>query len=203
MDAGGRMCKLYLGAAGWGGGLRETDEIWYGAWFGTPRTKWSQIWLIPSLFPAQLITLGGKSKDLELCTCLLFHYFTCQQRLHPLIYRHCPVRACQAPKWWVQSTGKYGWEEHINHTCFCPGKGHACISLSIIDFQWDNTVYWSSVTKVQVLWCGGTRWDGRPCSEAERAMTSHDLILSLRFSIHRGGIAKRLNFLVCKTVGWS
>lgn len=184
-----------------GGGLRETDEIWYGAWFGTPRTKWSQIWLTPSLFPAQLITLGGKSKDLEVCTCLLFHYFTCQQRLHPLICRHCPVRACQVPKWWVQSTGKCGLEEHINHTCFCPSKGHACISLSIIDFQWDNTVYWSSVTKVQVLWCGGTRWDGRPCSEAERAMTSRDLIL--RFSIHRGGIAKWLNFLVCKTVGWS
>ena len=165
------MQEARCGSSTWeqqdgGGGLRETDEIWYGAWFGTLRTKWSQIWLTPSLFPAQLITLGGKSKDLEVCTCLLFHYFTCQQRLHPLICRHCPVRACQVPKWWVQSTGKCGLEEHINHTCFCPSKGHACISLSIIDFQWDNTVYWSSVTKVQVLWCGGTRWDGRPCSEA-------------------------------------
>lgn len=81
-------------------------------------------------------------------------------------------------------------------------KRHACISLSIIDFQWDNTVYWSKCHKGPGTLVWGNQVRQRPCSEAERAMTSHDLILSLRFSTHCGSKAKSLSFLVCKTVGW-
>lgn len=151
------MRNLHLGAAGWRWEFKADRWIWHGAWFGAPRTRWSQIWLIPSLFPAQLITLGGKSKDLEVCVC----YFTCQQSPHPLILQTLSSeRLPGSLVMWAQPTGECNLDYHINHTHFRPGKGHTSNPLSIIHFQWDYTVYWSSVRKVQGLWYGETRWEG-------------------------------------------